>query len=76
MQEAAQNLAQLDASNIWMWVAIGFGNILMIAAATIIMTYYCKNRININATSNQEKHEQSVIEMSPSQVPIPEPTGH
>lgn len=72
MQEAAQNLAELDASNVWMWVAIGLGNVLVIAVAIIIISYYCKTRMNDNAN---DKLEQTTIEMTSSQVnPIPLPT--
>ena len=40
LKEAAEDLAALNTSNIWMWVTIGLGNLIAVATATMIM-WYC-----------------------------------
>lgn len=66
LKEAVEDLAALDASSIWMWVAIVLGNIIAVATATIIMWYCCKKRSGTaNNSTHQNKSNQGVtLEMT------------
>ena len=77
LQEAAQDLAALDTSTTWMWVAIALGNVMAIVITAIIGLYICKRCKTSPNTKQPIDAENEIIElvdMNQSQpTPVPAP---
>ena len=74
LQEAAQDLAALDTSTIWMWVSIALGNVMAVVLLAIFGIYCCRRYRTNQSIIDSTKKNIELADMAPiEQTPIPAP---